>query len=337
MNPINYHIFPKVFFELEQLGISCIELCKSTDLNYEKITNSPNELTHREKDLIWEAAARMSNNPEFGFYVGTRIGTEVLGILGKIYQNASNIGEILSLATKFGPMITDVFKYSTEVKDERVTLNIIANPTVARDYPNLSIHRCLFSLGISVRLYEQLVMKKLKVLKLAIPRSVKTTQFVSNYMSLIVERTDQLIYSVDFPAEILTQKTISGNHEVFSKLLAYALESLEKNGNSWEEKVKKCLIENYHSQFLSVNEIAAQMNISPRSLQRRLSEENTSFRSILNQVRLELVKKYYLQNSNIKDLASFMGFSSISNFYRAFKHWTGVTFFNYFERVKDFS
>ena len=52
----------------------------------------------------------------------------------------------------------------------------------------------------------------------------------------------------------------------------------------------------------SLDEVTAQIHISPRTLRRRLQESNTSFQKILDAVRLEIARRYLVssQRSMVK-------------------------------------
>ena len=60
------------------------------------------------------------------------------------------------------------------------------------------------------------------------------------------------------------------------------------------------------------------------SASRRLSEEGTTFKEVLDNLREELACEHLRQNNvSIQDLSSMLGFSDASTFSRAFKRWTG--------------
>ncbi|MEM9654001.1 MAG: helix-turn-helix domain-containing protein, partial [Actinomycetota bacterium] len=65
---------------------------------------------------------------------------------------------------------------------------------------------------------------------------------------------------------------------------------------------------------------------STRTLQRRLSEEGTSFQSVLNATR-ESLARHYLVNGGLAagEIAFLLGYEEPSSFYRAFHSWTGQT------------
>jgi AraC-like DNA-binding protein len=64
------------------------------------------------------------------------------------------------------------------------------------------------------------------------------------------------------------------------------------------------------------------LQLSRRTLQRRLKAEKTSFQKILNEVRAELAVKY-LEDARLKSLeiAMLLGYSNLSSFTTAFKSW----------------
>jgi AraC-like DNA-binding protein len=71
--------------------------------------------------------------------------------------------------------------------------------------------------------------------------------------------------------------------------------------------------------------VARQLAIAPRTLQRRLREGGTTFRSLLNDVRLELATEELANRATVTKAAEAAGFSEASCFHRAFKRWTGQT------------
>jgi AraC-like DNA-binding protein len=74
----------------------------------------------------------------------------------------------------------------------------------------------------------------------------------------------------------------------------------------------------------SIDEIAALLNIAPRTLSKKLANGGTTFQKVLNEVRRYKALTYIKnQEMTICDIAAELGFSDTSNFRRAFKTWTG--------------
>jgi AraC-like DNA-binding protein len=76
----------------------------------------------------------------------------------------------------------------------------------------------------------------------------------------------------------------------------------------------------------SLEEVAARLRQSPRSLQRHLQQERTSFRAVLDDVRRDLALRHLAeQRLALSEIAFVLGFSEVSAFHRAFRRWTGKT------------
>jgi AraC-like DNA-binding protein len=77
---------------------------------------------------------------------------------------------------------------------------------------------------------------------------------------------------------------------------------------------------------VSLDSVAGILNLTPRTLQRRLSEQDESFKGLLDKVRKELALTYIAQPFiDLAELAYLLGFSDQTAFQRAFKKWTGTT------------
>jgi AraC-like DNA-binding protein len=76
----------------------------------------------------------------------------------------------------------------------------------------------------------------------------------------------------------------------------------------------------------SVEAVAKQLHMSPRTLQRRLADEGTSYQQQLDQVRQQTAR-HLLVSTELEagEIAFFLGFEEINSFTRAFHHWEGTT------------
>jgi AraC-like DNA-binding protein len=77
--------------------------------------------------------------------------------------------------------------------------------------------------------------------------------------------------------------------------------------------------------FPSLPEVAAELDVHPRTLRRRLAEEGTSFRALLNEARstlsLDLLCNVGL---TVEQVSKRLGYTDISTFSHAFKRWHGA-------------
>lgn len=76
----------------------------------------------------------------------------------------------------------------------------------------------------------------------------------------------------------------------------------------------------------TIASVAEHLNMSQRTVQRKLKDSNVSFQSLLNSSRLERAFHYLKQNEhNIDAISDLLGFASHTSFLRFFKEQTGFT------------
>lgn len=73
-------------------------------------------------------------------------------------------------------------------------------------------------------------------------------------------------------------------------------------------------------------EVAREIGMSERTLQRRITEEGTSFRQLMLETRQEVVRHLLTEPSiEIEEIAGLLGYEDTNSFYRAFRSWEGTT------------
>lgn len=78
-------------------------------------------------------------------------------------------------------------------------------------------------------------------------------------------------------------------------------------------------------EFPSLDEVAAQIYVSPRTLRRHLKEANTSFQKILDSVRSDIAKRYLINSQrSIGEIATLLGYEDQNSFSHAFKVLEGI-------------
>ena len=91
-------------------------------------------------------------------------------------------------------------------------------------------------------------------------------------------------------------------------------------------QVTRIIVEHLPSGDATIENVASELFMSKRKLQRLLQAEGTSFLKLLNETREEIAKQYVRdKNMNLTEIAFLLGFSEQSTFSRSFKRWTGTS------------
>lgn len=96
--------------------------------------------------------------------------------------------------------------------------------------------------------------------------------------------------------------------------------------NGTVEVVQQCLVELLPLGRTQIGDVATELGVGVRTLQRRLAADDESFQSILRGTRQRLAKQYLLEGDlSVDQISSLLGFESANSLYRAFQKWTGTT------------
>jgi AraC-like DNA-binding protein len=95
---------------------------------------------------------------------------------------------------------------------------------------------------------------------------------------------------------------------------------------SFKSQIRKQLLELIPAGHSTINDVSKQLAMSPRSIQRRLFQEKTSFNKELSYMK-EMMARNYLKDQHVTtdEIAFLTGYSDANAFNRAFKSWTGMT------------
>ncbi len=89
---------------------------------------------------------------------------------------------------------------------------------------------------------------------------------------------------------------------------------------------------------LTIEQIASDLNLTKRTLQRRLQSQNTNFAQLRDDLRFHYAIKYLIDDNLSVDLVSrALDFSDRTSFTNAFKRWTGLSPSTFRKLFRDFA
>jgi AraC-like DNA-binding protein len=92
------------------------------------------------------------------------------------------------------------------------------------------------------------------------------------------------------------------------------------------EQAKAILKRLLAGQRPGLQDLATELHLSTRTMQRRLSEQGISFQGLLEDARRELARHYLLHSSlELSETAYLLGYEDANSFFRAFHHWEGTS------------
>lgn len=147
-----------------------------------------------------------------------------------------------------------------------------------------------------------------------------------HYLGVRVEAGEQA--TVTFSEIDARRPFLTADHrawEFFEPELRRRLSELDAEASA-EARTRAALIELLPAGRATIQDVAAELAVSPRTLQRRLEADGTNFKEVLGGTREQLAR-HYLTNGGMSpgEISFLLGYRDPNSFYRAFHSWTGET------------
>ncbi len=127
------------------------------------------------------------------------------------------------------------------------------------------------------------------------------------------------------PIEVMNAPILTANPQIEEFCIQQCesmLNSLDRS-DALIESIRQMLIVT-PGQFPSFDDVAAKLEISQRTLSRRLQDRSTTYKTIVNEIKSALATEYLKRsNLSIEQIANLVGFSEPTSFRRFFKKQTG--------------
>lgn len=137
----------------------------------------------------------------------------------------------------------------------------------------------------------------------------------------------EAVNSVTFSARHLDAELVRDEEELaeFLKLAPYYMVIEPRSSTqSITHRIREILGADFRQEMPSFEELTTLLNMSARTLRRRLEKEGTSYQRIKDNARRDLaISMLSRDRLTVSEVAEQVGFSDTSAFHRSFKKWTG--------------
>lgn len=310
-----------------QRNIAPERLCVLGHIDPTWIVNKNRQLlTVKQVDDLWSNAVHLTKDNDLGLHFGESIQLAALGIVGELIKSSSTVGAALMTAAELGHLVTN--QYKMQVRQARDTFSIYIDPFTTGQHNLVSAKQTLDALMVMViHELDGLLMKKVSPLKVSYARGTATSAEHDRILRC------KPVYSgkaneVTFDKRFWDEPIITADYEL-QRFLKEKVTSYTENNQvktRLAERITHYLMSNAYLGIGSLEEIAANFNISARTLQRRLKKEQVNYQQLADSVRLHLAVEAINQGKySVKEIAYSLGYNELSAFSRAFKRWTSVS------------
>ncbi len=301
-------------------GVDPMELCEQADIDPAMVINADRRIPVSKMQVLWQLAADATGDEAFGLHAAEQLQPATLQGLGLAVLASSTIYDVLKRLVRFSHVLSTGLELVLTERDELVDMEFV----VFGEEEPVAISQD-FGIGVIVVLCRLTLGEYFSPIEIQCrrPEPADPDRFAAMLGSRISYGEEHM--RITFVKSDIMEELPSANPELAQVNDEQAETYLATFTTvSAARAVVGKIIEHLPDGPPSQKAIAEAMNVSNRTLQRKLKEEGTSFIDLLQDARLSLARKYLAQpQRSIVEIAYLLGFSEPSTFSRAFKRWTG--------------
>lgn len=272
---------------------------------------------------LWEEAARRANDPAFGLHTAERLRVGAFDVLDYAVRTAPTAREALLRLARYNRLEHDAAVF-TVLDREGVTRveHQLGGVVQSRHAAEMTI-ASLVVIGGQITGTPMLP----RVVELAHPRPADVREHVRIFG--LEPRFSADVNAIEWDRQRLDRPNPSADPLLAQTILRHAealLAARPSPATSYADRVRQLLLARLAEGTASLVQIARQLNMSDRTLQRRLAAEHTTFDALLDEIRHQLALRYLADPTiAVSEVAYLLGYAEPSPFHRAFRRWTGAT------------
>ncbi len=294
-----------------------------TGLSAEQLADPRTEVqASQELAIVRNVIGRLGNIPGLGVEAGSRYSLVDSGILGYAIISSPTLGDAMEVARRYIPLSAAFLTLATEVTDSEAVF-VFDDTSIPFDVRQFLLERDLAAMLRNLPLVfgprDSPVPARLELRQLRLPGEL----FDVRGLSLTVDN-DASRNALIIPAELVSAPMPAADPQTAAICIRQCQELLdrrrERRGVSAAVRLR--LIQDT-AQIPSMGLVAKELCITERTLHRRLTAENTSFRALLDEVRATLAAELLASGFSVEQTARRLGYSETAAFTRAHTRWSG--------------
>lgn len=307
-----------------QYGGRAEDLLEGTGLDQALLNIPLAEVTLRQEYDVMRNLLRLhGSEPGLGILAGARYHLAMHGTWGLLMVTACTFREALQIAL---PLVPLSWAFTTvSLREEGEVASVVFDGTdIPADVRTFLIER---NIGASKVIHRELMGTDLPWTGVQFRHAAPPD--ISHHVELFglepsfgqAENAFQFdAAQLDMPLPQANEWVCAGYEAMCHELLAKRVSRTGVSG-----AVRNLLVER-PGEFPDAAEVAERLAMSPRTLFRRLEDEDTSFRKLVDEVRETLAQELLITaGMTTEQVARRLGYAEPTSFVRAFKRWTGHT------------
>ena len=313
-----------VFCAAEQFGVSRRDLLIAADLDEALLRQVDYRFPVKALFDVYAYAEKATNNPDLGLTVGRISFLTGLNLQLYMCNICQDVRDYLNLMPSFLKLKGDI----GEMRTRKHRDSIIIEWLPLADGPKQQRHLSDEMLAVTALVFNSLCFVSIPILEahFSYPRPADITRLQATFGHHL--RFDQPTSRLYFDRKIL-------NYPLIEQFFGEGSSDMHRFDNLFDSQdstdvflgsLRRSISQYLPEGEINLDRVAADLNVSRRTLQRRLSDRGTQFSQVLQGVRFHLAVRYLSDKRlGMAEITLLLGYSDQATFSKAFKSWYGVS------------
>ena len=266
-----------------------------------------------------ESVSRLEGLADFGLLAGRNTAYQDISTLAPFIAGCVNLHDLLRRIVALAPLHAYSGRYVVEEKGDLVSFEQRGNRLLSGD--------------VQIQLFEVLGMTQF--VRLAAgpdwhPSEAHFTFGRRNWLASTAEfAASRLQFGSRHPAIVFPRHLLAlplSGHQISAKPVDANPPALKVLPTSFDTSLRDALLPYIGTRLINKDLVAELTGLSPRTVQRRLARQGTSYIRVLEQARLMKAVSLLLDTDlKLLEISFMLGYQNAPAFSRAFRRWTGVS------------
>ncbi len=307
----------------KSFGLDPAELFREAGIDPQLRLDINARVSAKQFDRLVLAEKQKSRDDAFVFHLVENLHPSYMDALGYACMTSASLRKAFELIERYQRVLMD--DALIRLEDHDATLHVVLESNVEKEQdPDLRERLRLANTVQFCRLICGRPVKPLRV-HLRQPEPDRPAAYFAFFRCDLQFSSDNSLLILDSAA---ADQPLSGHNTRLETMLEkQVVEYLARlDRQDIVGRTQSAIFDLLPSGRVTIDDIAARLNTSVRTLRRKLGEKGTSFKALLTHTRQELGERYIRDNNlSLTEIAFLLGFSDSSSFSRAYRSWTGQT------------
>jgi AraC-like DNA-binding protein len=309
--------------DLKRQGVRAGDLLKEVGLKPADVADPDARISYAAVLRLIERAATLLDDPSLGLRLGASHGMRDGGLLGFMMLNSPTLMEAVANLERYLRVVGDGEEIEVERNGPSLILRFRETEAALRGLR----HNSEYIAAIIVRAFREMTRKRISPARAEFMHArPNATVAYDRYLGCPVvfqSEWDALVYDAR-----LAQLPVIGADDRLLKVLKRACRAILGPGPKKDlvQQVRELVVEGLTRESVQIDDIARALGIGSKTLERRLAESGRTFRTLVDDIRSSLAKRYLSETDlRLEQIAYLTGYSEPAALVRAFRRWTGTT------------